>query len=849
MSPPGGNENMQMPARTFACPSFQEATNKLPVLGNAAVESKTKSSAPHSAEHSEVTIGVQKAYETLGLSAGTKAKDSTVAELFRTEVEAEPSKKKELIQSFVEIMAYRKSEELQNTLSQFLKDGSASASKAPESHQFSAARSKLTTDLLKRSKPYGEGAFKPDDATEVLAKETQKSKLANAQPAAAKSNLTSQLQAVEQKDFWTETETDRIIINGVKFFKVGTETAAKPIEPADCLGNKTSVPSTSANAARLVEGAGRGDHEGRATEANWDSTNDFDTGTLSSDKPYTEGTIQNPYVMSKNRFSNELVQVILGDDCEWDSGYYTLYIHKPALEVLLHSPEHQHLRKNLSTSEPLVLENIRATTFEFIVASLYAGSVGLPCCFEGRSDMIDLYRQIARFGLDGFRAGVLELFDNTGCFRDFWNASGAVYRQESADDYFRSYFKERLAIWLDKPDTAWRESCRGKQTCWGTCSTGRAYFKQALVHGNHGLIFMRDVLDVLADREVRLDQAHGVLNEGVKQNGNDCDDDDDDNDEEDSDYEDAEIDDEDNDYEDEEENGYQDGEDNYDNATQSNNENKIEPSKHAQSSADRGWNTSIPAGSRDREANAPASGWDNFDTPENECLVSGQRVQNDRNVYSQGTDWCQEGNVEWDHSDANMHAYPYWHIDNDHCDFDDVPPVPPPNPPLPGAAQNGSGVTAFAVRDSTEWDCSISFRAGERIECLIGVAVPLRSTVDGSTPVPVLGGNVRGVFGTFPQTYVRIQTAGETPLPKPLSLTAVGIYNHLVGAVEGDGKNAQAIANHFGWHVNEVVRAANELVEAGRIFSTTDEYTWASLDRGDYILDYDDNGIGQGATW
>ncbi|KAK5088247.1 hypothetical protein LTR05_002464 [Lithohypha guttulata] len=847
MSPPGGNENMQMPARTFASPSFQEATNKLPALGNAAVESKTKSSAPHSAEHSEVTIGVQKAYETLGLSAGTKAKDSTVAELFRTEVEAEPLKKKELIQSFVEIMAYRKSEELQNTLSQFLKDGSASASKAPESHQFSAARSKLTTDLLKRSKPYGEGAFKPDDATEVLAKETQKSKLANAQPATAKSNLTSQLQAVEQKDFWTETETDRIIINGVKYFKVGTETAAKPIEPADCLGNKTSVPSTSANAARLVEGAGRGDHEGRATEANWDSTNDFDTGTFSSDKPYTEGTIQNPYVMSKNRFSNELVQVILRDDCGWDSGYYTLYIHKPALEVLLHSPEHQHLRKDLSTSEPLVLENIRATTFEFIVANLYATSIGLPYCFEGRSDMIELYKQIARFRLDGFRAGVTELFDNTGCFRDFWNASGAVYRQESADDYFRSFFREHLVLWLEKPDTAWQKSCRDEWECSVICRRGRAYLKRALGYGDYGPLFAKDVLDVLVDREVKSGKAHGVVKDGVKQNDNGCDDDVDDDIEDDSDYEggeDEEIDDDEDDYEDEDDSGDHD----YDNATQSNDENKIEPPKHAQSSADRGWNISVPASGWDCEVTAPASGWDNLDTPENECLVSGQGVQNDRNMYSHGTGWNTKNIVECDYSDAHLPTHPSWCPNNGHCDFNDVPPVPPPNPPLSGVAQNGSGVTAFAVRDSTEWDCSISFRAGERIKNLIGVAVPLRSTVDGSTPVPVLGGNVRGVFGTFPQTYVQIQAASEDPLPEYLSLTAIGIYNHLIEVVGKDGKNAQAIADHFGWPVSEVVRAANELIEAGLIFSK-DKYTWAIYYCDDDILDQDDNGNGQGASW
>jgi len=68
-------------------------------------------------------------------------------------------------------------------------------------------------------------------------------------------------------------------------------------------------------------------------------------------------------------------------------------------------------------------------------------------------------------------------------------------------------------------------------------------------------------------------------------------------------------------------------------------------------------------------------------------------------------------------------------------------------------------------------------------------------------------------------------------LPSHLSPRAKMVYKYLRESPQSnEGQHVQLIASGMGLEVNEIYRAAEELVEAGLTFTTVDEITWAVLD-------------------
>lgn len=68
-------------------------------------------------------------------------------------------------------------------------------------------------------------------------------------------------------------------------------------------------------------------------------------------------------------------------------------------------------------------------------------------------------------------------------------------------------------------------------------------------------------------------------------------------------------------------------------------------------------------------------------------------------------------------------------------------------------------------------------------------------------------------------------------MPKNISPRAVQIYKYLRSSPQSnEGQHVQLIASNINMEVNDVYRAAEELVEAGLTFTTVDESTWAVLD-------------------
>lgn len=72
---------------------------------------------------------------------------------------------------------------------------------------------------------------------------------------------------------------------------------------------------------------------------------------------------------------------------------------------------------------------------------------------------------------------------------------------------------------------------------------------------------------------------------------------------------------------------------------------------------------------------------------------------------------------------------------------------------------------------------------------------------------------------------------GGKELPQNLSPRAKMVYKYLRESPQSnEGQHVQLIASNMGLEVNDVYRAAEELVESGLTFTTVDEHTWAVLD-------------------
>ena len=75
------------------------------------------------------------------------------------------------------------------------------------------------------------------------------------------------------------------------------------------------------------------------------------------------------------------------------------------------------------------------------------------------------------------------------------------------------------------------------------------------------------------------------------------------------------------------------------------------------------------------------------------------------------------------------------------------------------------------------------------------------------------------------------EVIGGREMPKHLSPRAIQVYKWLRNSPQSnEGQHVQLIASSMGLEVNDVFRAAEELVEAGLTFTTVDEQTWAVLD-------------------
>ncbi|KAI7969157.1 hypothetical protein EIK77_006062 [Talaromyces pinophilus] len=105
---------------------------------------------------------------------------------------------------------------------------------------------------------------------------------------------------------------------------------------------------------------------------------------------------------------------------------------------------------------------------------------------------------------------------------------------------------------------------------------------------------------------------------------------------------------------------------------------------------------------------------------------------------------------------------------------------------------------------------------------------PKAGDSNGATSGSAFGGNTAG--GMKGGDDYGGAAAGGRPLP-PMSASARRVYNLLKNEPQSnEGLHMQNISAKLGLPSTEVVKAGDELLSAGLIFSTMDEYTWAILE-------------------
>ena len=98
-------------------------------------------------------------------------------------------------------------------------------------------------------------------------------------------------------------------------------------------------------------------------------------------------------------------------------------------------------------------------------------------------------------------------------------------------------------------------------------------------------------------------------------------------------------------------------------------------------------------------------------------------------------------------------------------------------------------------------------------------------------PPPSAGGNDQKTGQNGQANGNAAVNVGGKELPQHLSPRARMVYKYLRESPQSnEGQHVQLIASNMGLEVNDVYRAAEELVEAGLTFTTVDEHTWAVLD-------------------
>lgn len=175
------------------------------------------------------------------------------------------------------------------------------------------------------------------------------------------------------------------------------------------------------------------------------------------------------------------------------------------MEVLFKDESYSKLRDTLSTSQPVILEDVDHTAFHQLVnyMGLVDAGLGSALRFDCRpTDIASLYVVASKFYLEHITRSLLCIFSSAECLAELLAAAKTVYCDSASDTAFREVLKARVSKLLDQPQSTWHKTCSSapEYNPWGldSCSDRiECYFQNAIDIPYFG----HDLMNILIERE------------------------------------------------------------------------------------------------------------------------------------------------------------------------------------------------------------------------------------------------------------------------------------------------------------------------------------------------------------
>lgn len=215
-----------------------------------------------------------------------------------------------------------------------------------------------------------------------------------------------------------------------------------------------------------------------------------------------EAEIPSNPVTAHSHFNNKLVKVILRGG--WKK--HEMHVPSSIIDVMLHHPSHAGLKEIVRKSQALDLSfDVDVEVFEMLAASLLASDF-YCCSFFANMHLEDyrtprVYVLASRYYLTEVQYSILAVFRNANCLGQFLAQATVVYSGNTANGCFRDMFKEELSKWLSC-------SALGELYCehaGGWMCTGN--HKAMLINGDLDSLMTTDILAVLVSREIRRSES------------------------------------------------------------------------------------------------------------------------------------------------------------------------------------------------------------------------------------------------------------------------------------------------------------------------------------------------------
>lgn len=405
----------------------------------------------------DVSVLVQKAYESFGLLRSTKVKDKTIIDMVKDQIAETPEKKRNLLSQLSLIAADRVSGALCDSITQ---------------HQFNPTYAEAgAIDKVSEDRMNVEYLGSLNRPIWVVSKGQQPT------------NADEPVQARVLQSNVIDREV--ITINGVCYVKISNELANTATMSENV--NIQAVHQASQNPDATTDESPRCEQESVDVKSQIDHSYD--------DTLRTRG---NP-CKSEGVFSDEFIKVILKEQ----NMYIEMHVPKLAIDMLLHHDSFADLRQSVASSGELSITGTSEDVFQTLMLGLIASNhfdQSLFGSFLLRNWRVHgLYTLAHRYHLYEVQSSLLSSFHNASCLGELIIVSNDVYRAGAADGTFRNMFKSELEEWLLTLalDTG---NCKKSEDDSPLCN-GDHY--AALTDIDQDTVMAHDILTVLVSRETQ----------------------------------------------------------------------------------------------------------------------------------------------------------------------------------------------------------------------------------------------------------------------------------------------------------------------------------------------------------